>query len=199
MSTSTVQSRQSKDDEQLRNGKHTFVLVHGAWCGGWLWRHVAPRLQEQGHAVTTLTLTGLGERHHFGNGTATLATHIEDVVAHIEMEDLHVVTLVNQSYGGVVATGALARVMKARECGYRTYPAPATNQMNNEVGLFYRSIRVLPSFHHNTGTTASVSRQTARILSASDARRRRHHRLVCRGTPNHASPGRSRSGDRRRP
>jgi hypothetical protein len=56
MSTSTVQSRQSKDDEQLRNGKHTFVLVHGAWCGGWLWRHVAPRLKER-HAVTTLTLT----------------------------------------------------------------------------------------------------------------------------------------------
>lgn len=110
MSTPTVQSRQSKDDQQSRNGKHTFVLVHGAWCGGWLWRHVAPRLQEQGHAVTTPTLTGLGERHHLANGAVTLATHIEDIVAHITMEDLHDVTLVSQSYGGVVATGALARI-----------------------------------------------------------------------------------------
>jgi pimeloyl-ACP methyl ester carboxylesterase len=110
MSTLTVQSRQSKDDPRSRNGKHTFVLVHGAWCGGWLWRDVAPRLQEQGHAVTTPTLTGLGERHHLENATATLATHIEDVVAHIKMEDLHDVILVSQSYGGVVATGALARI-----------------------------------------------------------------------------------------
>jgi pimeloyl-ACP methyl ester carboxylesterase len=45
-----------------------------------------------------------------GNGSVTLATHIEDVVAHIKMEDLRDVTLVSQSYGGVVATGTLARI-----------------------------------------------------------------------------------------
>ena len=105
-----VSIRQSKGDQRSRSGKHTFVLVHGGWCGGWLWRHVAPRLQERGHTVTTPTLTGLGERQHLGNGSVTLATHIEDVVAHIKMEDLQDVTLVSQSYGGVVATGTLARI-----------------------------------------------------------------------------------------
>jgi hypothetical protein len=44
--------------------KATFVLVHGAWYGGWCWKKVTPRLTSAGHAVYTQTLTGLGERRH---------------------------------------------------------------------------------------------------------------------------------------
>jgi hypothetical protein len=29
----------------------TFVLVHGAWHGGWSWKHVRPLLQAKGHEV----------------------------------------------------------------------------------------------------------------------------------------------------
>src|SRR5208283_3726244 len=90
--------------------KRTYVLLHGAWHGGWVWRDVASGLRAMGHAVTTPTLTGLGERRHVGNDTADLATHIEDVVAHIEMEELQDITLVGWSYGGMVVTGALARI-----------------------------------------------------------------------------------------
>jgi pimeloyl-ACP methyl ester carboxylesterase len=97
-------------DRQSQNERHTFVLVHGSWVGGWLWRWVAPALRELGHAVTTPTLTGVGERRHLENKTATLSTHIEDIVAHIEMEGLQDVTLVSQSYGGMVATGTLSRI-----------------------------------------------------------------------------------------
>ena len=43
---------------------HTFVLVHGAWHGGWCWQRVAGRLRSGGHTVFTPTLTGLGERSH---------------------------------------------------------------------------------------------------------------------------------------
>src|SRR5580698_648450 len=96
--------------QRRENEKRTFVLVHGGWCGGWLWRDVAPALQKLGHVVTTPTLTGLGERRHLGNSTATLSTHIEDIVAHIEMEGFQDVFLVSQSYGGMVATGTLTRI-----------------------------------------------------------------------------------------
>src|ERR1700693_6009036 len=41
---------------------YTFVLVHGAWHGGWCWQRVADRLRGGGHTVFTPTLTGLGER-----------------------------------------------------------------------------------------------------------------------------------------
>ena len=102
--------KNNKGDQQSRNERHTFVLVHGGWCGGWLWRYVAPALRELGHVVTTPTLTGLGERRHSENRTATLSTHIEDIVAHIEMEGFQDVILVSQSYGGMVATGTLARI-----------------------------------------------------------------------------------------
>ncbi|MGI9378145.1 MAG: alpha/beta fold hydrolase, partial [Methyloligellaceae bacterium] len=40
----------------------TYVLVHGAWHGGWCWREVRQRLRAEGHRVFTPTLTGLGER-----------------------------------------------------------------------------------------------------------------------------------------
>ena len=42
----------------------TFVLVHGAWHGGWCWRRVSDLLEKKGHKVFTPTMTGLGERSH---------------------------------------------------------------------------------------------------------------------------------------
>jgi pimeloyl-ACP methyl ester carboxylesterase len=63
-----------------------------------------------GHNVSAPTLTGLGERRHVGNGTADLDTHVEDIVAHIEMEDLTNVDLVGWSYGGMVITGVRSRI-----------------------------------------------------------------------------------------
>jgi pimeloyl-ACP methyl ester carboxylesterase len=88
----------------------TFVLVHGAWHGGWVWRDVLSGLRALGYRATAPTLTGLGERRHLGNDAVDLETHIKDVVSHIEMEDLRNVTLVGWSYGGMVVTGVLARI-----------------------------------------------------------------------------------------
>jgi pimeloyl-ACP methyl ester carboxylesterase len=90
--------------------KRTYVLVHGAWFGGWVWRFVAPRLRAMGHEVWSPTLTGLGERKHLDAGGYDLTTHIEDVVAMIEMEDLRDIHLVGWSYGGMVVTGVLDRI-----------------------------------------------------------------------------------------
>jgi pimeloyl-ACP methyl ester carboxylesterase len=89
--------------------RRRYVLVHGAWYGGWVWKHVAASLRAMGHTVTTPTLTGLGERKHQA-GAYNLETHIQDVVDHIEMEDLQDIHLVGWSYGGVVITGVLACV-----------------------------------------------------------------------------------------
>ncbi len=85
----------------------TFVLVHGAWHGGWCWRFVRPLLK--GHQVFAPSLTGLGERKHLAHPGIDLDTHIEDVVSLLEMEDLKDVVLVGHSYGGMVVTGAADR------------------------------------------------------------------------------------------
>jgi pimeloyl-ACP methyl ester carboxylesterase len=87
-----------------------FVLVHGAWHGGWCWKKVKILLEKQGHTVYTPTLTGLGERSHLLNSEIGLDTHIRDIVAVLEYEDLHNVILVGHSYAGMVITGVAGKV-----------------------------------------------------------------------------------------
>src|SRR3984957_16229746 len=84
---------------------YTFVLVHGAWHGGWCWRRVANRLRGDGHNVFTPTLTGLGERSHLVRAGIDLKTHIADVVNVIKWEGLSDVVLCGHSYGGFVISG----------------------------------------------------------------------------------------------
>src|SRR5207344_1939018 len=72
----------------------TFVLVHGAWHGGWCWRRVADRLGGRGHRVFTPTLTGLGERAHLLHSKVDLSLHIADVLGVIKNEQLKDVVLV---------------------------------------------------------------------------------------------------------
>lgn len=79
-----------------------YVLVHGAWHGGWCWQHVARRLREAGHQVFTPTLTGLGERAHLLTPQVGLRTHVEDIVGVLRYEDLRRAVLVGHSYAGLV-------------------------------------------------------------------------------------------------
>src|SRR5215475_458907 len=83
----------------------TFVLVHGAWHGGWCWERVAAPLTAKGHKVHAPTLTGLGERAHLMSPDIGLATHITDVLDLIRSERLTDIVLVGHSYGGFVVSG----------------------------------------------------------------------------------------------
>jgi pimeloyl-ACP methyl ester carboxylesterase len=83
----------------------TFVLVHGAWSGGLIWRAVARALRKAGHEVYTPSLTGLGERRHLLKREIDLDTHIQDILGVIDYEDLSGFVLVGHSYGGMVVTG----------------------------------------------------------------------------------------------
>jgi pimeloyl-ACP methyl ester carboxylesterase len=91
----------------------TFVLVHGAWHGGWCWRRVADRLAARGHRVFAPTMTGLGERSHLADREIGLGTHVEDIVNLIRWEELEGVVLVGHSYGGMVISGVAERVEHA--------------------------------------------------------------------------------------
>jgi pimeloyl-ACP methyl ester carboxylesterase len=84
---------------------YTFVLVHGAWHGGWCWRRVADRLRSGGHTVFTPTLTGLGERSHLLRAGIDVETHVADVVNVMKWERLGDVVLCGHSYGGFVISG----------------------------------------------------------------------------------------------
>src|SRR5919107_5290055 len=88
----------------------TYVLVCGAWLGGWCWNPIARHLRSQGLDAYPVTLTGLGERVHLASPEVDLETHITDVVNLIEFEDLRDLVLLGHSYAGQVITGVADRV-----------------------------------------------------------------------------------------
>jgi pimeloyl-ACP methyl ester carboxylesterase len=103
-----------------------FVLVHGAWNGGWCWDRVRPPLEAAGHRVFTPTLTGLGERAHLRDPLPTLETHVQDVMGLIEAEALEDVVLVGHSWGGMVTTAVADRTKpKLRRLVYLDAAVPA--------------------------------------------------------------------------
>jgi pimeloyl-ACP methyl ester carboxylesterase len=81
-----------------------FVLVPGAWQGGWSWQPVARRLREAGYAAVTITLPGLAD------GDERAGLRLRDAVGHLVAEvsrrDLGEVVLVAHSWGGYVITAA---------------------------------------------------------------------------------------------
>lgn len=82
-----------------------FVVAHGAWSAGFVWKKMRPLLRAAGHEIFTPTHTGLGERVHLAGPDVDLDLHIQDICAAIFHEDLNDVILIGHSYGGLVATG----------------------------------------------------------------------------------------------
>ena len=88
----------------------TFLLVHGAWHGGWCYRRVERLLHASGHTVFAPTLTGLGERSHLFRDDLDLEDHVTDVLQVIRYEQLDDIVLVGHSYGGMVVSVVADRV-----------------------------------------------------------------------------------------
>lgn len=87
-----------------------FVLVHGAWHGGWCWRRVVHALSAAGHRAHAVTLTGVGDRAHLMSPAITLETHITDVSNAIEAEELDDIVLAVHSYAGMIGTAIADRM-----------------------------------------------------------------------------------------
>jgi pimeloyl-ACP methyl ester carboxylesterase len=94
----------------VNNPKSTCVIVHGAWGGGWDWKHVDDLLTADGYKVYRPTLTGLGEHSNLSSTNIDLDTHIQDIINVILWENLHDIVLVGHSYGGMIITGVADRL-----------------------------------------------------------------------------------------
>ena len=92
------------------SAKQTIVIVHGAWGGAWAFKKVDALLRQKGFDVYRPQLTGQGDRVHLARPDVGLSTHIDDVVNTILYEDLHDITLVGHSYGGMVISGVADRL-----------------------------------------------------------------------------------------
>ena len=111
-----------------------FVLVHGAWHGGWCWRDVVGRLRSAGHRVFAPTLTGLADRLHLLTRETGLETHILDIANLLEWEELDDIVLCGHSYGGMVVTGAADRAAaRLRALVYLDAFVPGDGQCVNDM------------------------------------------------------------------
>jgi hypothetical protein len=113
----------------------TFVLVHGAWYGGWCWRRVSDRLEQRGHQVFAPTMTGLGERSHRIDAKTDLktdlATHITDIVNVIKWENLSDIVLVDafvpengESLAGIASPRVREGIQAVLQKGERSVALP---------------------------------------------------------------------------
>jgi len=122
----------------------TFVLVHGAWCGGWCYARVAQVLRSHGHTVFTPTLTGQGERAHLLSGAINLSTHIADVLGVFHYERLSDVVLAGHSYGGMVITGVADRIPeKIKALAYLDAFVPEDGQSLFDINIAANTQRFL--------------------------------------------------------
>jgi pimeloyl-ACP methyl ester carboxylesterase len=80
----------------------TYVLLHGAYQGGWIWGPTAARLRAAGHLVYAPSLDGCGERKHQLRPGITTESHAVEIAELMFYEDLHDVVLTGTSAGGMV-------------------------------------------------------------------------------------------------
>ena len=89
----------------------TYVLIHGSYQGGWIWKPTVGKLSEKGHTVYSPTLDGCGERAKFIRPGITITTQAEEISGFLHYQDLTDVVLVGTSTGGLVTckTAELSR------------------------------------------------------------------------------------------
>lgn len=146
-----------------------FVLVHGAWHGGWCWQRVHAELVSKGHRVYAQSLTGLADRSHLLHRGITLETHVRDVVNLIEWEGLDSVVLCGHSYGGMVITGAAERLLprlKAIVYLDAFVPESANMSMLDLVGPASRAKREAIVEKAGDGYLPPISAETMRVNTA---------------------------------
>ncbi len=80
----------------------TYVLIHGAYQGGWIWQPTAARLAAAGHSVYAPSLDGCGERRHALRPGITVETHAAEIAELLFYQDLNDVVLTGTSSGGMV-------------------------------------------------------------------------------------------------
>lgn len=88
----------------------TYILIHGAWHGGWCWRRVTPLLEQAGHIVIAPDLPGHGD-DLTPLAAVTLASYVQRLVDLIDaLPDEEPLILVGHSFAGMV----ISQVAEAR-------------------------------------------------------------------------------------
>jgi pimeloyl-ACP methyl ester carboxylesterase len=112
----------------------TFVLIHGAWHGGWCWQRVAERLAQRGCRVLAPTLSGLEDTPPRALPAINIQTHVDDVLALVDAHGLRDFVLVGHSYSGLVISG-VADTLRERARHYVYLDAAVPLSMADQASV----------------------------------------------------------------
>ena len=84
--------------------KKQFILIHGAWHGGWCWDGVVKRLEKEGHKAISPTMPG----HHKTDDRSKirLNDYIDAIMAAVNAADCPVVLVAHSSAGFLIQSVA---------------------------------------------------------------------------------------------
>jgi pimeloyl-ACP methyl ester carboxylesterase len=120
---------------------NTFILIHGAWLGGWCWEKLRKMLEAEGHTVLAPDMPGHGEDKSLieDQNLETYARTVEALIAPLNES----VILVGHSFGGMITSQAACYIpSKIKKLVYVSAFLPRDGQ--SCVGIT-KSIQ--PTFH----------------------------------------------------
>lgn len=134
-----------------------YVLVHGAWGGGWGFDALKMALEAAGHNVCVVHLKGLGRRASELSSAITLSDHINDVEAQVVDAGFSRFILAGHSYGGMVITGVASRLgSKIDALVYIDAFLPDDGQSLWDITGDYEHQHYIESQKHNPGLVAPI-------------------------------------------
>ena len=107
----------------------TFLLVHGACTGGWIWEKVVPLLEANGHKVCAPDLPGLG-KDHTPPANVTLADNVEKISRLLDKMDEPVV-LAGHALGGEDGMKRCRKPEIMADAAYAIFNRPARTCTGN--------------------------------------------------------------------
>lgn len=153
----------------MASERTTFVLIHGAWGGGWNYQRVAEALRAKGHVVYAPSLTGCGERAHLLDGNINLSLHIQDVLNLFKYEGIERAVLAGHSYGGMVITGVADKIAdKVSALVYLDAFLPSSGQSLWDINIPANTARYLGMAGDAGGMTIAPPPASFWNLNAAD-------------------------------
>jgi pimeloyl-ACP methyl ester carboxylesterase len=90
-----------------------YLLIHGAWHGGWCWHKVVARLRRAGHGALAPDLPSLG-RDRTPAASVTLQCWTDSLCAHLDAHPEPVILVGHSRAGALISAAAEARPERIR-------------------------------------------------------------------------------------